>query len=60
MSWALKEAKDFDHWGWNGKETHADNALSRNKAVKEPKPRGCLEQALQYHLLEKHTRAITG
>lgn len=44
MSWALKEAKDFDCWGWNGKETNSDNELSRNKVMKEAKPRGCLEQ----------------
>lgn len=34
LSWALKEAKDFDKWRWNGKETNPDNELSKNKVTK--------------------------
>lgn len=36
--------------GWNGKETNSDNELSRNKVMKEAKPRGCLEKLLQPNL----------
>lgn len=50
LSWALKEVKDFDKQRWNGKETHSDNELSRNKVMKEANPRDCLYKHLQSYL----------